>query len=114
MANLGSGAQASFKLDLLDTGHINGFAGFFDVQFRGSPQNPADFDVLLSTAPDPTGATHWGQQTFALHPPVECVRGQSPLSRHTLPWLHPSLYWQSSYANRMTASTPVLCTVREL
>ena len=67
--------QASFALDILDSGNINGFAGFFDVQFRGSPENPADFDVLLSTAPDPTGATHWGQQTFTLHPPVECVRG---------------------------------------
>lgn len=68
--------QAQFALDILDTGNINGFAGFFDVQFRGSAENPADFDVLLSTAPDPTGSTHWGQQTFALHPPVECSRGE--------------------------------------
>ena len=79
-----STAQASFRLDLLDSGNINGFAGFFDVQFKGSPENPADFDVLLSTAPDPTGATHWGQQTFALHPPVECMRGAWPLQEGIL------------------------------
>ena len=33
--------------------------------------------VLLSTAPDPTGATHWGQQTFALHPPIDCAPGDA-------------------------------------
>ncbi|MCJ1422141.1 hypothetical protein MMC29_000020 [Sticta canariensis] len=73
--------QASFALDILDSGNINAMAGFFDVQFRGSAENPADFDVLLSTAPDPTGSTHWGQQTFALHPPVECTRGGLPWHR---------------------------------
>lgn len=33
--------------------------------------------VLLSTAPDPTGATHWGQQTFSLHPAVDCAPGDA-------------------------------------
>lgn len=36
-------------------------------------QNPADNDVKLSTAPDPTGATHWGQQVFYVNPPVDCA-----------------------------------------
>ncbi|KAK9805341.1 hypothetical protein WJX73_003869 [Symbiochloris irregularis] len=75
MEELAAPLKASFRLDLMDSGSINSFAGFFDVQFRGSQQNPADFDVLLSTAPDPTGCTHWGQQTFPLHPTVECTRG---------------------------------------
>ena len=29
--------------------------------------------AVTGTAPDPTGATHWGQQTFYLHPPVDCA-----------------------------------------
>ena len=33
--------------------------------------------VLLSTAPDPTGATHWGQQTFSLHPAIDCAPGDA-------------------------------------
>eukprot|EP00240_Pyramimonas_obovata_P003881 CAMPEP_0118931792 /NCGR_PEP_ID=MMETSP1169-20130426/8007_1 /TAXON_ID=36882 /ORGANISM="Pyramimonas obovata, Strain CCMP722" /LENGTH=374 /DNA_ID=CAMNT_0006874333 /DNA_START=141 /DNA_END=1265 /DNA_ORIENTATION=+ len=47
---------------------VAGFCGWFDVHFRGSEENPADEEVLLSTAPDPMGATHWGQQAFWLHP----------------------------------------------
>ena len=33
------------RMDVLDGGPVEGFVGFFDVQFRGSPENPADFDV---------------------------------------------------------------------
>jgi len=57
----------------LDGGPIDGFVGFFDTHFRGSPENPVDFEVLLSTAPDATGATHWGQQIFFLHPAIACA-----------------------------------------
>ena len=70
-------------MDLFEAGPIEGLCGFFDVQFRGSPENPADYDVLLSTAPDPTGATHWGQQSFVLHPAVACAPGKCVKSRHT-------------------------------
>ena len=63
-------------MDLFEAGPIEGLCGFFDVQFRGSPENPADYDVLLTTAPDPTGATHWGQQSFVLHPAVACAPGK--------------------------------------
>lgn len=56
---------------------MDAFCGWFDVQFRGSEANPATTDVTLSTAPDPTGATHWGQQSFFLHPPVECAEGDT-------------------------------------
>ena len=32
-------------MDVLDSGPIDGFVGYFDVQFRGSPENPADYEV---------------------------------------------------------------------
>ena len=32
-------------MDVLDGGPVEGFVGFFDVQFRGSPENPSDFPV---------------------------------------------------------------------
>lgn len=41
---------------------MDAFCGWFDTQFKGSPQNPATTEITLTTAPDPTGATHWGQQ----------------------------------------------------
>jgi protein arginine N-methyltransferase 1 len=52
------------------TTRITGFAGWFEVDFLGSEKNPAPSKVTLSTAPH-IGYTHWGQQCFFLHPPVE-------------------------------------------
>lgn len=69
--------DTSFKLRVLQPGPVEAFSGYFDVQFRGSPENPADSPVTLSTAPDPTGATHWGQQVFPLLPPVACQEGST-------------------------------------
>ncbi|GMH33416.1 hypothetical protein BSKO_01250 [Bryopsis sp. KO-2023] len=60
-------------------GPIEAFAGYFDVSFKGSPQNPTTHRVELSTAPDPTGATHWGQLSFFLYPPIECKQGDKLL-----------------------------------
>lgn len=34
------------KMDVLDGGPVEGLVGFFNVQFKGSPQNPTDFQVL--------------------------------------------------------------------
>ena len=31
--------------------------------------------MVLSTAPDASGATHWGQLTFQLHPPISAAPG---------------------------------------
>lgn len=67
--------QESFSLEKYDPGTVDGFVGYFDVLFKGSQQNPADAEILLSTAPDPTGATHWGQQSFTVWPAVECAPG---------------------------------------
>jgi type I protein arginine methyltransferase len=36
---------------------------------------PACVQVVLTTAPDVSGATHWGQLTFQLHPPINAEPG---------------------------------------
>lgn len=53
----------------------NSWFSRFEVQFRGSEQNPAEQEVELTTAPDEHGATHWGQQAFYLHPPQRAADG---------------------------------------
>ena len=56
--------QAAFNLRILDGGPIDGFVGFFDVQFRGSAENPADMEVGARsdalTIPDAMTATIGG------------------------------------------------------
>ena len=47
--------KADFKMYVGDGGPIEAFCGYFDVLFKGSTENPADVEVRLSTAPDPTG-----------------------------------------------------------
>lgn len=42
---------------------ISGFAGWFTVDFLGSPENPVVTPVQLTTGPE-GGYTHWGQQVF--------------------------------------------------
>uniref|UniRef100_A0A7N0ZTV5 Protein arginine N-methyltransferase PRMT10 n=1 Tax=Kalanchoe fedtschenkoi TaxID=63787 RepID=A0A7N0ZTV5_KALFE len=49
--------------------------GWFDVHFRGSDQNPAQQEIELTTAPSVDQGTHWGQQVFLLHPPVNVSEG---------------------------------------
>ena len=58
--------QASFSLTVLEDGPVDAFCGWFDTQFKGSQENPVTTEVTLTTAPDPTGATHWGQQVRTL------------------------------------------------
>ncbi|CAL5360716.1 unnamed protein product [Camellia sinensis] len=52
-----------------------GFAGWFDVHFRGSKENPAQQEIELTTAPSEDYSTHWGQQVFLLHPPISVSEG---------------------------------------
>ncbi|XP_022864230.1 protein arginine N-methyltransferase PRMT10 [Olea europaea var. sylvestris] len=54
-----------------------GFAGWFDVHFRGSHENPAQQEIELTTAPSEDFGTHWGQQVFLLHPPVRAHQGDN-------------------------------------
>jgi len=56
--------RLSLRFDLDRT--VEALCGWFDVDFRGSKENPAYLAVNLPTGPDATGATHWGQQTFYL------------------------------------------------
>ena len=53
--------QEKLRLDVLGGGPVEGLVGFFDVQFKGSPQNPADFPV-----PAPLCSLPW-QSVFLLH-----------------------------------------------
>jgi len=61
---------------IIDSGKFTGFAGWFEVDFKGSSENPAVSVVTLSTGPH-IGYTHWGQQCFFLHPPVDPLDGDS-------------------------------------
>jgi len=77
IADIQNSISAACTLPIGESGPIQGLCAWFDVQFRGSEENPADEEVLLSTAPDATGATHWGQQTFFMHPEIVASVGDS-------------------------------------
>ncbi|CAN1216607.1 Protein arginine N-methyltransferase PRMT10, partial [Linum perenne] len=51
----------SSSIDMENT-ILCGFAGWFDVHFRGRKDNPAQHEIELTTAPSREGGTHWGQQ----------------------------------------------------
>jgi len=52
-----------------------GFGGWFDVQFKGRSEDPAQQEIELTTAPSINNGTHWGQQVFLLHPPIRVSEG---------------------------------------
>lgn len=58
-----------------ENSRLCGFAGWFDVHFRASMQNPAQREIELTTAPSDESGTHWGQQLFLLHPPLKVSYG---------------------------------------
>ena len=61
---------SDFVMRLNVEGPVEGFCGWFDTDFHGSEETPAEWPSTLSTAPDETGATHWGQQLFQVSPNV--------------------------------------------
>jgi len=63
------------KLKVARDGQVEGFCGFFDVEFRGSATNPANVVHTLTTQPTTSTSTHWGQQIFGFFPPLEVKRG---------------------------------------
>lgn len=67
--------KGEIELTIEDDGPVDAIVGFFDVDFRGSPSNPAPNPVTLTTAPAAEGATHWGQQVFPLTPAVRAAAG---------------------------------------
>ncbi|KAK8962752.1 Protein arginine N-methyltransferase PRMT10 [Platanthera guangdongensis] len=63
--------SAKFMLPInMERTRLSAFAGWFDVRFRGSIQNPVEQEVELTTAPSIDNSTHWGQQVFLVHPPL--------------------------------------------
>ncbi|KAG0463888.1 hypothetical protein HPP92_019508 [Vanilla planifolia] len=67
---------AKFSLPIhVDRSRLSAFAGWFDVQFRGSMENPAENEIELTTAPSIENSTHWGQQVFLVHPPLRVNEG---------------------------------------
>jgi len=56
-------------------GVVEGFCGYFDAFFRGSPSSPAEQETTLTTAPATGTSTHWGQQAFGFYPPLHAKRG---------------------------------------
>ena len=70
--------SCEFKLKMLSSGmqqDAAAFAGWFDVKFAGSKENPAENVVELTTAPNANGSTHWGQQAFYVQPEISCDNG---------------------------------------
>ncbi|KAL5729499.1 type I protein arginine methyltransferase [Ranunculus cassubicifolius] len=68
--------RATFSSSItLDDTRFCGFAGWFDVHFRGSRENPATHEIELSTAPSVDHGTHWGQQVFLVNPPQRVEEG---------------------------------------
>lgn len=59
----------------MESAIVAGFAGWFDVHFRGNQSNPAQHEIELSTAPSRDNPTHWGQQVFLLNPSFTVKRG---------------------------------------
>jgi len=69
--------KAPFSMQVVTRGPVDALCGYFDVTFSGSAANPTDNNVILTTMPDQTGATHWGQQTFVMYPTLECAPGDT-------------------------------------
>lgn len=71
-----AGVRSSFRMVLRESlSKLCGFAGWFDVHFKGNSSDPADQEVELTTAPSANRTTHWGQQVFLLHPSLDYESG---------------------------------------
>lgn len=66
--------HADFSLTVSTMARFGGFAGWFDVDFKGCVENPAQREVTLTTSPF-VQPTHWGQQVFPLYPPTQVCDG---------------------------------------
>lgn len=68
--------NVEFELKTVQPTAGAGILGWFDVEFRGSAENPTKNLVTLSTGPE-VGETHWGQQQFPLYPPLALQTGDT-------------------------------------
>ncbi|RZC92003.1 hypothetical protein C5167_027892 [Papaver somniferum] len=97
--------QASFSsLITEDRTRLCGFAGWFDVHFRGNKENPAKTEVELTTAPSMENGTHWGQQVFLLHPSIHVREGDE---------LNVSFSMDRSKENHRLMEVELGCEMRE-
>eukprot|EP00474_Spongospora_subterranea_P010132 CRZ10590.1 hypothetical protein [Spongospora subterranea] len=65
--------KGSFHFKIVKSGTMHGFGGWFDCEFRGSPDEGAK-TLVLSTSPMHK-STHWRQVTFILTTPVRVEEG---------------------------------------
>ncbi|KDO33489.1 hypothetical protein SPRG_02297 [Saprolegnia parasitica CBS 223.65] len=65
---------SEFSFTIGSTTRFGAIGGWFDVDFKGSKENPAHTPVTLTTSPF-VEPTHWGQQAFALCPPTQVCAG---------------------------------------
>lgn len=68
------GVTSEFSLPISAMARFGGFAGWFDVEFKGCAENPAEREVTLTTSPF-VQPTHWGQQVFPLYPLTQVCDG---------------------------------------
>ncbi|KAI3896066.1 hypothetical protein MKW92_000160 [Papaver armeniacum] len=87
-----------------DRTRLCGFAGWFDVHFRGNKENPAKTEVELTTAPSMENGTHWGQQVFLLHPSIHVKEGDE---------LNVSFSMDRSKENHRLMEVELGCEMRE-
>lgn len=66
---------STFPSSVTFESRLCGFAGWFDVTFRGRAEDTAQEEVELTTAPSINNGTHWGQQVFLMHPSVHVSEG---------------------------------------
>lgn len=69
------GAPCKCTLSIERGGDVEGFCGYFDTAFRGSPEHPVSEEIVLHTAPHASAFTHWGQQAFGFYPSLKAARG---------------------------------------
>ncbi|CAI9782476.1 unnamed protein product [Fraxinus pennsylvanica] len=104
---LGVRASVSSSISAENT-RLCGFAGWFDVHFRGSHENLAQQEIELTTAPSEDFGTHWGQQVFLLHPPTDIWNIASAVYQQVLHRmnLHPDIF--TVPANMCDSQVPVI------
>ncbi|XP_010484341.1 PREDICTED: protein arginine N-methyltransferase PRMT10-like [Camelina sativa] len=81
-----------------------GFGGWFDVQFLGRKEDPAQQEIELTTAPSEQHCTHWGQQVFIMSNPINVEEGDN---------LNLGLVMSRSKENHRLMEVELNCEIKE-
>ncbi|EOA37962.1 hypothetical protein CARUB_v10009430mg [Capsella rubella] len=81
-----------------------GFGGWFDVQFLGRKEDPAQQEIELTTAPSEQHCTHWGQQVFIMSNPINVEEGDN---------LNLGLVMSRSKENHRLMEVELKCEIKE-